>query len=80
MIRVHLTLSGPLREYYKSGPSSRTEAVILEAGARVADVMAAYGIAAGKVHFIIVNRRKADIGIDLKDGDHVWLVPLAAGG
>jgi molybdopterin converting factor small subunit len=46
----------------------------------VNDLMNHYEISSEKVHMILVNRLKAGVETRLKDGDHVWLVPLAAGG
>lgn len=79
-MRVSVKLVGPLRMYYRSGPSTRWETVDLADGASIADLMADYGIPGEKVHLFHVNRRKADPHRLLADGDRVWLIPLAAGG
>lgn len=80
MIRVSLTLSGPLRIHYRGRPYPKTETVGMARGDCVNDLMNHYEISSEKVHMILVNRLKAGVETRLKDGDHVWLVPLAAGG
>jgi molybdopterin converting factor small subunit len=79
-MNISITLSGPLRDYYKTTPSLKAETVVLDEGSRVGDLMAYYAISQEKAHFILVNRRRAETGTCLKNGDHVWLIPLAAGG
>jgi len=80
VIRISLTLSGPLRIHYRGRPYPKTETVVLARGDCVNDLMNHYEISPEKVHMILVNRLKAGAETRLKDGDHVWLVPLAAGG
>lgn len=79
-MRVSVKLVGPLRRYYRGGPSTRWETAVLADDAGVADLMTDYGIPGEKVHMIHVNRLKADRHHRLADGDQVWLIPLAAGG
>jgi len=79
-MRIRVTLSGPLREYYKSNRSAKNEFIEMPQGANVSDLLAGYGIPPQKVHLVIVNRRKAAVHDLLNDGDHLWLIPLAAGG
>jgi len=80
MIRVTVKLSGPLRNQYKSTPSPRGEEAQLRIGSTVADLLAEYGVAPGKAHTIVVNRRKADLMTTLRHGDEVRILLLAAGG
>ncbi len=80
MIRVTVKLSGTLRNRYKLTPTSRGEEAKLKNGSTVADLLARYGIAPGKAHSIVVNRRKADLTTILSKGDEVRVLPLAAGG
>ena len=80
MIRVSLTLSGPLRDHYRARPYPKAETVDMATGDCVNDMMNHYEISSEKVHMILVNRLKGGAETGLKDGDHVWLIPLAAGG
>lgn len=80
MIRVTVTLSGPLRNHYRSPGSSKGEETVLSPGACVADLLTHYGISRERAHMIIINRRKADIRMTLNSGDQVRILPLAAGG
>ena len=80
MIRVSLTLSGPLRGHYRVRPYPKAETVIMTRGDSVGDLLNRYEISSEKVHMILVNRLKAEAETRLQDGDRVWLIPLAAGG
>lgn len=80
MIRVSLTLSGPLRGHYRERPYPKAETVIMTRGDSVGDLLNRYEISSEKVHMIFVNRLKAEAETRLQDGDRVWLIPLAAGG
>ncbi len=80
MIQVTATLSGPLRNHYLSGPSTKGEEIQLSIGSTVENLLDQYGIPREKAHMIVINRRKADIHTLLNAGDHVRILPLAAGG
>lgn len=79
-MQVTLTLSGPLRSYYKTTASTKGEEFQLEPGSTMNDVLARYGIRPEKAHMIVINRRKAKVCTALNDGDHIRILPLAAGG
>jgi len=80
VIRVTVTLSGPLRHHYRTGPSAKAEEVELAAGSTVDNLLTRCGIPPEKAHLIVINRHRADRRTALNDGDHVRVLPLAAGG
>lgn len=80
MIRVTIKLAGPLRNCYKTSPSVKGEEVRIDQGATVADLLDAYNIIPKKAHLIVINRKKADLATDVRDGDEITILPLAGGG
>ena len=80
MIRVSIKLFGLMRKFYKTSPRARKESVELPEGSMVSDLLNHYNIPYEKAHMLVVNKRKAELGTQLKDGDSVWALPLAHGG
>jgi|APSaa5957512576_1039674.scaffolds.fasta_scaffold154199_2 molybdopterin converting factor small subunit len=80
MITVSIRLTGPLSKFYTSDKRVRQEKAVVSAEATVAELLDQYGISHGRAHILIVNRQKAELTTRLKEGDKVWILPLAHGG
>ncbi|HDP79275.1 MAG TPA: hypothetical protein ENN21_00365 [Spirochaetes bacterium] len=80
MITVRLKLSGLMAKYYKTSPRAKMESAELSDNATVTDLVDYYEIPREKVHLVVVNRERGEMDTVLRDGDEVWLLPLAHGG
>ena len=76
MIKIQLKLFVTLAKYLPA----RADALPVEEGSSVADLMAALAIPRDEVKLIFVNGRKADPGHVLAQGDRLGLFPPVGGG
>ena len=80
MMEVFIKLAGPLNKFYRTSRSAKREEAYVPEGATVADLLAHYDVPGEAVNLVVVNRQRVDSSAVLREGDEVWVIPLAAGG
>jgi len=79
-MEVELRVFGDLRRYVEVMEIGESQALSLDDGSTVKDILIQLGIPEADAKIILVNGRGKKIDGELKDGDRLAIFPAVAGG
>jgi len=80
LIEIEVRVFGELRNYIEGMGIGESQALIIDDGSTVKDILSRLGIPKAEVKIILVNGRAKKVDDELNEGDRLSIFPAVAGG